>query len=1473
MIKVSASTRLELRSLNVISVGMGDDYPADITVDALTLLSMQQVEIGSRGRIDPGSLQTQCLRDIISRRACNDILLPKNAGDNNFDTIPWPSTNFTVVIGVTGNGFLTLGGQSSVKADRLLLCTDNGTVVLDGSVDVSGQGCGAGSSQDGRGASPFRNGGGYCDKNNNNFGGGGAHFGRGGNGCAASTDGNDHSDGILASSPDHCTTTAVEGGVAATRSDNIQEPLMSGAGGGCASPQGLNGNGGGVVVLHGRRLCLGTGGCTGQDIPAKLLAMGNAGASGGGGGGAGGSISIEVDVLEASRSSQMSVEGGAGMPGKNSGAGGGGGGGRMFVVVPRNIYDEHGELILGDVKNGEAVLNVLDDSEIQIKSKVNDQTWLPMFLRAISPQHRLVDDHIHVYETNTSTSGPFVHFHTNVSVSGGRGMYFNTSGLDGALTSNSCPLHYELAPLYDANEDPMAERDTRNKLKCIQCSSGYFQNVSGKGKKCSRCHPGMFQKLTGQNSCLSCHNNSYCLDWACSQCQVCAPGNYTNSSLSSCQTCPICPNQEAFSSPDNIICKPKEHACFGVSCKPSEGLPSMHLLTPSSSPAGRKPQPVVGSRACFYECEAGYIKPNCITPFELFLQLIGGWPVFIGGIVVSSLLFALTFGVVCKRVEGCTGYQQRQRFIRLEGLQRMPGSPYSKSPEIGRRSVARGESRGSIPPLSMVDQDLASNYNSMESPSLSSMGGLSGLGDIHANSPSSSLLPSTLSLSRSRGGGGDPGDSNQSNAARQVPWYVECRRMGLQDLNVHAFRLIPDGTNSPSSPWRIAVECNEHNGIGPLVIPELYSSFAQALNISVAWPRSGWEIWCYWCLLALWYPLASEFLNWRRDVRAGRLVALVLDGEGGNGAHHQMLSGHRARVLHNCLRLNISDDCTMFWLDVLYQETTPPPTNMRRNVGAPRLPMLLCLAGDGTSRDPLHLDLNDVLINSIPQLTVLSDFIDNRWVDFVLSLNENLRTVDCDHLSVTIEPVLKLINRSNAEDYLKGLHLQLVLMWPNSTHMNILSSTEMAARTTVMPEKYEVERSEARLAIHISAGRARSNSRPLPASASASASASSAGASSAGAFSGSDTTSNPMSPTLSPALSSTYNGSISGPGSSMESSGAFNLSDCADSVMNDKTWKFAKRRASSGSNKKDRRRSAEQLFATDVVKMPALSRSHQQVTKTTQQQQQPEDQQHRPMSIRDRMLGSAGDRQTSNTNNRYASATSNRPPLSPNNPRSTSSLVGGPSMDSFAARTNSRRSMYGFERKNSASSGIILERPEAIDFDRDDDDVFDVGTSPSPDSSDPDMNANNSNGVLPSDAPRRTKSLTTYHDIGVDAAAMALIFVSDEFQQLDYAAVQTLRSAKRQACSRDKCIFHSILIVAVLSFLVTLVLFFFSVIDSNAFQRKPDLSLESADTAYHAGQIFLGCALIIISSHVALPRFLQVKCCASHMTNVMTRNR
>jgi hypothetical protein len=324
--------------------------------------------------------------------------------------------------------------------------------------------------------------------------------------------------------------------------------------------------------------------------------------------------------------------------------------------------------------------------------------------------------------------------------------------------------------------------------------------------------------------------------------------------------------------------------------------------------------------------------------------------------------------------------------------------------------------------------------------------------------------------------------------------------MGLADLSVHAFRLIPDGTNSPASPWRISLSCQD-SGVAPLVIPEQYTHFAQALNAAVEWNNQGWETWCHWILLACWYPLAAEFLSWRRDVRASRLVDLVRDEEGQRD-HHQMLSGHRARVLHNCLRLNISDDCTMFWLDVLYRETAPAPVQMRRTVGAPRLPMLLCLSGDGTSHDPLHLDLNDVLINSIPQLTVLSDFIDNRWVDFVLSLNEALRTVDCDHLRVTIGPVLRLIDRSNEGDYLNGLHLQMVLMWPNATqlpsmsgmssmessmeshressvesHMESSTSMEWDHSDWHMPDKYEVEGREARLAVHIAMGRPRRNSR------------------------------------------------------------------------------------------------------------------------------------------------------------------------------------------------------------------------------------------------------------------------------------------------------------------------------------------------------------------------------------------------------------
>jgi hypothetical protein len=292
-----------------------------------------------------------------------------------------------------------------------------------------------------------------------------------------------------------------------------------------------------------------------------------------------------------------------------------------------------------------------------------------------------------------------------------------------------------------------------------------------------------------------------------------------------------------------------------VICQDQNILPSMRLVTPSSSPIGPAPIPLVGSTACLYHCKPGYIQPRCITPFAMFLEDIGGLLVFVLGVAVTAVLFGVVFGVVCKRVEGCSVYQQRQKFIRLEGLQRMPGSPYqnkngtigggahsnlysSEHMSDGGMNIGGRSGSESIDFMNTLDSP-HHKYNSgsfdHRVPRLAIADDLhkirsSSLGVTEGNSPLLGRM-SRNELSRSRGGGGKNSNKNKKN---KIPWYVICPRLGLQDLSVHAYRLIPDGTNSPISPWRIPLSCSD-SGIAPLVIPERYESFAKALNSAVEW--------------------------------------------------------------------------------------------------------------------------------------------------------------------------------------------------------------------------------------------------------------------------------------------------------------------------------------------------------------------------------------------------------------------------------------------------------------------------------------------------------------------------------------------------------------------------------------------------------------------------------------------------------------
>jgi hypothetical protein len=497
--ELSAKTYLAVRALQNVRVS------STIAVDVTTLLTMASLQIASTGSIEKpvGRAGTQCLQGVQLREKCKSVLLEKWVNSLNLDQQPWPKTNFTVMMGVTGTGKLSLNPGSppaTVQGDRVLVCSDNGTVAIDGNLDTKGYGCQGGfNGKSGQGASPFPGGGGLCQ--DSTYGGGGAHFGNGGQGCAKTSD-----DAETGDQPRSVRAHAVQkqkcrgpsrhpvfGGQAQTHGI-ASEPLLSGAGGGCPATQSSNnnGNGGGVVVVHTRQFSLGTGqslcdssSCKQADYPAYVRADGSEGSSGdglAGGGGGGGSISIEADVIASSPSSSVSVVGGDGATGTDglpviaealpAPAGGGGSGGRLFIQVPRD--------------------------HTRVATSAAPPTPGPESTKRKKVAKAAASDWTSEFLGNISAWGG----------TGGHGDYVNSTGATGQLHASACPQNMELQPLNHKQEQ----------LSCELCPAGKFFNGQG---ECQFCASGTFQACTGKPSCIACGNNTYCDHDGCSACNNC----------------------------------------------------------------------------------------------------------------------------------------------------------------------------------------------------------------------------------------------------------------------------------------------------------------------------------------------------------------------------------------------------------------------------------------------------------------------------------------------------------------------------------------------------------------------------------------------------------------------------------------------------------------------------------------------------------------------------------------------------------------------------------------------------------------------------------------------------------------------------------------------------------------------------------------------------------------------------------------
>jgi len=128
----------------------------------------------------------------------------------------------------------------------------------------------------------------------------------------------------------------------------------------------------------------------------------------------------------------------------------------------------------------------------------------------------------------------------------------------------------------------------------------------------------------------------------------------------------------------------------------------------------------------------------------------------------------------------------------------------------------------------------------------------------------------------------------------------------------------------------------------------------------------------------------------------------------------------------NCLRIGISPDATLAYIDVLYDEGRYNiKTKPLCPIGQVKLPVSFKLAGLGTYCSPYYIDTNDLILQAVPQTDVPSSFINEAWILFIVELNIILRSVQADALNIGILQLMKFVNSKKNTAHLGGLHINI----------------------------------------------------------------------------------------------------------------------------------------------------------------------------------------------------------------------------------------------------------------------------------------------------------------------------------------------------------------------------------------------------------------------------------------------------------------
>ena len=117
----------------------------------------------------------------------------------------------------------------------------------------------------------------------------------------------------------------------------------------------------------------------------------------------------------------------------------------------------------------------------------------------------------------------------------------------------------------------------------------------------------------------------------------------------------------------------------------------------------------------------------------------------------------------------------------------------------------------------------------------------------------------------------------------------------------------------------------------------------------------------------------------------------------------------------------MSPDLTVAYVDFLFDEGPNSPERPLNHIGQPRFPITLRICGLGTYFSPWYIDTNDVVMHAISQSHEIGVFIDKAWVNFIVELNNRLKTVRIHRIHRDLPRLLQFLNDERMVGSLGGI--------------------------------------------------------------------------------------------------------------------------------------------------------------------------------------------------------------------------------------------------------------------------------------------------------------------------------------------------------------------------------------------------------------------------------------------------------------------